>query len=386
MRKPDYAGGGIANLMASLIGGLGGTPGQCGQLDMLGWAEVAAFRNIVLVVLDGLGHDWLLRQTVAPWLRKHLRGSMTSVFPSTTATAVTTFLTGEPPQQHGLTGWHIYFRELGTVLAVLPGRARYGGVGLGDAGISAQRLFNHVPLCDRLTVRCHVLSPAHIAHSDFNLTHLGQAHLWPYRGFDTMLEIAASVARQDRDRKFIYAYWPDLDAVGHTEGMNSAAAAEQLRLIDDALSRFAGELAGTDSLLIVTADHGQIDTRPEDRITLDDHPELSDMLALPLCGESRVAYCYVRPRRLADFEHYVTDRLGHAAEMVPSARLLEEGWFGPGVPHPALADRIGDYTLIMKGHHVIKDWLPQERRHELIGVHGGVTDEEMLVPLAALGT
>ena len=64
-----------------------------------------------------------------------------------------------------------------------------------------------------------------------------------------------------------------------------------------------------------------------------------------------------------------------------SERLIEEGWFGPGEPHPKLKDRIGDYTLVMKGNWTIKDWLPGEKRYRQIGVHGGVSADEMIVPL-----
>ena len=52
-----------------------------------------------------------------------------------------------------------------------------------------------------------------------------------------------------------------------------------------------------------------------------------------------------------------------------------------GLPHPRLHERIGDYTLIMKEKAVIKDWLPGEPRYVQIGVHGGVTAQEMYVPL-----
>lgn len=381
MRRPDYQGGSIANLMASLIAGLGGGRVACPPALLLEPGEIAAFRNVILLVVDGLGLDRLQAHAEAPWLQSHLRGSLTSVFPSTTASAVTTFLTGDPPQQHGLTGWHMYFRELGAVLAVLPGRPRYGGVGLGDAGVAAASLFDHVPVFDRLDVRSHVLSPAHIAQSDFSLAHLGRAQLNPYRGLEVMLSIAASLAREDAHRRFIYAYWPELDATGHKKGCASAQAYAELAAIDRAMARFAHAIAGTDTLVVLTADHGQIDTLPADWLSLDDHPQLADMLVLPLCGESRLPYCYLKPGRNADFERYVAHELAAVADAAPSAELVADGWFGPGKPHPRLLDRVGDYTLLMKNHYVLRDRLPFESRHEMIGMHGGVTDEEMQVPL-----
>ena len=67
-----------------------------------------------------------------------------------------------------------------------------------------------------------------------------------------------------------------------------------------------------------------------------------------------------------------------------SEALVEAGWFGPGAAHPNLRSRIGDYTLLMQGGATVKDWMPGERRHTMIGVHGGASAEEMLVPLVMI--
>ena len=108
------------------------------------------------------------------------------------------------------------------------------------------------------------------------------------------------------------------------------------------------------------------------------------MLAQPLCGERRVAYCYVRPGCHADFERYVAAKLGKHATLHRSSDLIAQNWFGPGAPHPRLAERVGDYTLVMKDSYALKDWLPNEKRHVHIGVHGGTSDDEMYVPLIML--
>ena len=382
---PDYEGGGIANLMASLIEGLGGTHEGLPVATLLGPAEPPAYRNVVLLVLDGLGDNLLRASTEATWLNRHRRGRLTSVFPPTTATAITTFLTGEPPSRHGLTGWHMYFRELGSVVAVLPCRPRFGGAPLGEAGVSVAKLLDHVPLYDRLAVPSHVLSPAYIAESDFNRAHLGSAALHAFESWQDLLNQVSQLAREPGSGRFIYGYWPKLDGLGHEQGIGSESVKEHLAMLDEGLAALAGELAGSGTLLVVTADHGQIDTTDADRICLDDHPELARTLALPLCGESRAAYCYVRAGMEAAFETYVNDRLEHAATLHRSADLIAQGWFGPGEPHPLLHERAGDYVLLMKEHYVIKDWLPQERRHTLVGVHGGATADEMYVPLVVAG-
>ena len=135
MPVPDYKGGSIVNLMASLEIGLGGDPPRYPPCRLLDPVRVAARRQVLLLVIDGLGFNYLLGHAGAACLNRHVAGGLTSVFPSTTTTAVTTFLTGDAPQQHGLTGWHMYFQELGAVMAVLPGRPRFGGCALGEAAI-----------------------------------------------------------------------------------------------------------------------------------------------------------------------------------------------------------------------------------------------------------
>ncbi len=381
MPLPDYLSGSIVNLMASLIEGLGGAPTGYAPLSALPPQEIGEYRQAVLLVVDGLGCDFLARRAKRSRLGPLNRARLTSVFPSTTAAAITSFLTGTAPQQHGLTGWHMYFRELGSVLAVLPGTPRYGGVPLKQAGIDVGRLFAHGSVFDRLPLPGYVVSPRRIIHSDFNLAHQGKSELRPYDTRDDFFLTLARILRHGPDRKFVYAYWPELDRISHEAGTLSAEADWHFASFEEGFHRFLDYAAGTGTLVVVTADHGFIDTDPSRTIDLEDHPELADCLVLPLCGERRVAYCYVKPDRRECFESYVGSELGHCAELWRSAELMERGYFGLGVPHPGLLGRIGDYTLVMKENYVIKDWLPGERRHAQIGVHGGVSEAEMWVPL-----
>ncbi len=378
---PDYGGASLVNLMQSLAVGLGGEGLGYRALRELPVEEVAAAQHVVLLVVDGLGYSRVVEQVPDGCLRGHLRGRMTSVFPSTTATAITAFLTGLAPRQHAMTGWHMYLRELGAVLAVLPGRLRGAGVVPNNGESLARRLYGHVPVFDRLRVTSHAVVPQWIAHSDYNTAHLGQARVLPYDTLEGMFEQCSIAAQSGTGRGYTYAYWPRLDMLSHEHGAHSEPALAHLRELDEALERFIDRMRGADTLVIVTADHGFIDTTAEDRIDLADHPDLADCLRLPLCGEPRVAYCYLRPGRADMFERYVRDALAGKADRYPSLALIEQGWFGPGASHGELEARIGDYTLVMRDRYVIKDWLPLEKRYTHIGVHGGISAEEMRVPL-----
>ncbi len=385
MALPDYQGGSIVNLMASVIEALGGpAPGLYPRLRDIDTDAWRASRSLLLLVIDGLGYEHLQRAGRGD-LARHLRGRLTSVFPSTTATAVTTFLTGLAPQQHGLTGWFMYFRELGSVLSVLPFTARCGGAPLGRF-IDAGELLGACSLAPRLPLRMHVVAPRRIMHSDFNVAHTNGAQR---HGYDTLAEMFRVLTQLLRapggERQYLYAYWPELDALAHQHGIASAPVAAHLAELDAAFGQFLARIAGTDTTVIVTADHGILDAGAGRVIELDAHPQLARMLQLPLCGERRVAYCYLQPGQGAAFEDYVASELAPYAECHDSAALVAQGYFGLGEPQARLRERLGHYTLIMRDNYAIKDWLPGERRHVHLGVHGGLSAAEMFVPLIVAG-
>jgi len=146
------------------------------------------------------------------------------------------------------------------------------------------------------------------------------------------------------------------------------------------------KIAGTSTLLLITADHGFIDTTPERMIKLHEHPVLQDCLSLPLSGEPRVAYCYVHPHRSQIFVDYVREHFSQSMDLFESQALIDQGAFGLGDAHPQLAQRVGDYTLIMKDNYVIKDWVAGEKPFFQYGVHGGTSELEMQVPLIVLAS
>lgn len=381
MIQPDYRGGGIVNLMRSVADACGAAPLPYAPLRGLDAATLAAARNIVLLVIDGLGFKHLQKAGAGGALHEHLHSRLTSVFPSTTASAITTFFTGLAPQQHALTGWHMYFSELDSIAAVLPLTPRGAGEYAAQPGELPRRLFGHVPLCDRIARRAVVISPRYIAGSEFNTYHAGRAEIRGYKGLAEMFVRIEAAVREEQGPAYIYAYYPEIDSLSHVHGVGSPQVASHFAELDEAFGRFIAATCGTETLLIATADHGFIDSPPERLIELEHLPQLAAMLSRPLCGERRVAYCYVKPGAAAEFESCVRENLSDCAVPFLSESLVEGGWFGPGAPDPRLRGRIGDYTLVMQENWTIKDWLPGEKHYAQIGVHGGVSADEMFVPL-----
>jgi hypothetical protein len=59
---------------------------------------------------------------------------------------------------------------------------------------------------------------------------------------------------------------------------------------------------------------------------------------------------------------------------------VDAGLFGPGTPHPEIFNRIGDLIVAAKGSAY---WWWAAKENPLIGRHGGLSADEMLVPFLA---
>src|SRR5918999_5564525 len=117
--RPDYSGGSLVNLMSSIVAARGGKALHS-PLRNLRTEELRAARNLVLLIVDGLGDNYLMRRGAGGELARRRRASLTSVFPSTTASAITTSYTARTPLEHGLTGWFTYFGEAGRGFGARP--------------------------------------------------------------------------------------------------------------------------------------------------------------------------------------------------------------------------------------------------------------------------
>lgn len=373
MLRPDYSGGGFVNLIASLAEARGGRPRHA-PLGALPAEELRAATNVIFMIIDGLGDNYLLANGAGGTLSRHRRGTISAVFPSTTATAITAAFTGATPIEHGLTGWYTYFSETACVAAPLPFVRRGDKAPL---GVPPGRLFVEPPFFDALADRVIVVTWKVIVDAIYNAFHCGRAERRSYDSLEGLVEQTVAAAKSGPERKFIYAYWPEFDSLSHQHGVGGAAVLAHFKALDRALGELLRRLEGSDTILVVTADHGFVDVPPADAIDL---PEsLAAQLRFPLCGERRIAFCHVHDRK--SFIERAQETLGSRADIRPSWELVEEGWFGPGRPHPRFAERIGDVALIMRGFGTVKDRVPGEKPHAFIGDHGGPSEDEMRIPL-----
>lgn len=378
--RPDYDGMSIVNLVSSLVAGLGGAPAHS-PCPALPADEIARYRNVVLMVIDGLGYRFLQQQP-SNLIAEAMLARLTSVFPSTTASAITSYLTGLTPLEHGLTGWFTYLRELGSIATVLPFRPRHGGPTYSAMGVDPARLFRWPNVFEQLHATSAIVTPHYLAESDYSRSTAGPASRFPYRDLHGYFEAIEAALRTPAQRRYVYAYWPELDSLCHRHGTRSAVVTAHFEDLCTGLRGFLSTHRTDDTLILVCADHGHIDTAADRTVELNAHPELARCLAMPLCGEPRAAFCYVHADAAAQFERYVTCELAEQCQLLTRNDLFDSNLLGSGRRHLEIDHRVGDYLLLMRDNWVIRDRLPGEEKLVQIGVHGGLSDEEVFVPLA----
>lgn len=376
--SPDYDCS-IVNLISSVAGRHAPAAHLYPPLPLLADA-CCDQRPVVVLVLDGLGYQFLQRFPDSV-LYRHCVQRLTSVFPTTTATAVTALALGVPAQQHGITGWFTYLRELGSVVMPLPFMPRGGGAGYSDLGLAASVMLDANALLPRLDRAVQVSSPSNIADSAFSQAICGRSvDRVPHQNLQQLFEGLAQGVQQ-RGAPLVWGYWSELDALAHQYGCQSAEVERHFLELDQYFGRWLQQIAGSDALVLVTADHGLIDVDPQQQLQLEQHPQLLQMLRLPLCGEPRAAFCYLRPDAQSDFEQYMAQYFAGLFDVVSSEQLLEQQLFGRGDPSPRIRERIGDVTVLAKQQATISDRLLQESPFSQRAVHGGLSAQELYVPL-----
>ncbi len=332
-------------------------------------APVSHARQLVLLVLDGLGWEQLeARRPMAPTLAGAVGGPITTVAPSTTAAALTSLTTGLPPAVHGVVGYRV--RADGGVLNVLSWRT-----GAGDARqqVPPRRFQPYPPFPRQHGVRTPVVSRSDYAATGFTAAHLAGSDL---RAWHTASGLAVEVRRLlERGERFVYAYYDGVDRVSHACGLGEHYEAE-LRSADRLVADVLAALP-PGAVLVVTADHGQVEVGPSVEVL---GTEIMDGVVL-LSGEGRFRWLHTRPGAAPDVAAASAEAYGHVAWVRTLEALVDEGWLG-GEPVPAVAERLGDVALVPFAPTAFLD--PADTGEQrLVGRHGSLTAAEMLVPLLA---
>lgn len=401
LQVPVYDGFSIMNVPASICAWLGlkgwQTPALNGQITA---QFPRTYRQVIQIVIDGLGLDLLQRSTREVcrenerWQSLVESGSLvalTSITPSTTSAALTSFWTGKAPAQHGITGYEMWLRDYNLAANMIthtPAYFQSAPGSLVQTGFDPRQFLGVEtlgPFLKQHEVQTFVMQHKSISGSGLSTMLFADTAAVPFRGlqdmFITLQELAAERSQQKR---FIYAYWADLDELQHIYSSTDIRVKQELRSIQHALGRLVDHLrrvGNGDTLVLLTADHGQVITGVNDSSVVQHYPELIDCLHMMPTGESRLPYLYLRPGQEAKVRQLIEQYWPGRFLVLRSEEALQLGLFGPAPYHTEILSRLGDLVLIARENAFLY-WPLKENR--LVGRHGGMHEKEMFVPLLML--
>jgi hypothetical protein len=327
--------------------------------------SVGGAERFVVMVLDGLGWEQLRdRPHAAPTLHAMEGGPVTSVAPTTTATALTSITTGTAPGRHGVVGYRVHVGE-GSVMNTLRWTTSAG-----DArDVVPPEQFQPLPaFAGRPTpavIRAEFLT------TGFTAACMRGAELHGWRVPSTLVVEVGRLT--GNGAQLVYCYYDGVDRVAHSYGLAEHYDAE-LRATDRLVADVIDALpAGT--ALLVTADHGQVDVGAA---TI---PVAADLMAdtVLLSGEGRFRWLHVAPGRVDDVVARARDHYSDVAWVATRDELVAAGWFGSD-PSPAAVARLGDVALVPFAPVAFQD--PADVGEiTLVSRHGSLTPAEMWVPL-----
>lgn len=360
---PDYDNS-ILNITNSILKYYGAKPHHA-TLPMLDKELAKKYRNVVLFLVDGMGSEILKKHSEnAKLLMKYQKDVLTSVYPSTTVAATTSILTGMAPIETGWIGWFQYIKEEDKSVIFFYNQDFYNFDHKFDYNISEK----YVPVVN-------VYTQIKDSRSDVNTEEIFPEFREPkHNKFIRICETIAEKTKQPGEN-YIYAYWEKLDSFMHKEGPGAQKIADHVKEIDEGF-KYLQENIADDTLLILTADHGQIDI---EEIQIHDYPDLLETFTHEPSVETRTTAFFIKDDKKEEFEKAFLKHFRDKFILMTSEEFIESHLLGFGKPHPKIREFLGDYVALAIDKYVfrmLKGDMPPFK-----GQHAGLTKDEMLVPL-----
>lgn len=361
---PRYGNGALTDLMPWVLGASLGAAGEPARIPSWMADHDPYVRQRVVFVVDGLGWNQLLqRDSIAPTLAGLASTVITSVAPTTTATALTSLTTGMCPGEHGLVGYRM---DMGSsVMNTLRWGDERGDLRRTHAPADVQ------PCVPFMGVKVPVVSKAELEDTGFTEAHLRGSLPRGWRVASSIPVIIEQLLTAGEP--VVYAYYDGLDKVAHERGFGPHYDAELRacdRLVADIMTSLPRGVA-----LYVTADHGQVQVG--DNVI--EQPGAVMACVARQSGEGR--FRWLHARRGAERELFAACDGAHSdvAWVVTREQVLDEQWFGPLV-RPAALRRLGDVALVARNDVTFDD--PADGGHFVLQCrHGSMTRAEVEVPL-----
>jgi hypothetical protein len=400
---PYYQGLSLLNIPSSICRWLGAPDLTSSPLppEIIHFFGEGKARRVVFVLVDGLGlhqfQEWLRLHPNQGWswiAQDGLLAPATSVVPSTTSAALTTLWTGRSPAEHGTVGYELWLKEYGLVANMIrQNPASFEGGG-GPAGNLSSAGFNPETALPWPTLGTHLASNGvnsyafqhiSIARSGLSRMFLKDVNLLPFFSYNEMwINLRSLLESAREDRLFAWVYWGDVDLFGHIYGPEDERFLAEFTGFNQGFQEYfldkLSQRARQDTLIVLMADHGMIHTPHYLQYHLHQHPNLLKRLHILPTGEHRLFYLHPRPGQVEPVREYIQHTWPGQFKLLDSDYAVEKGLFGPGPIHPGLIDRVGDLIGIAQAQAYL--WGAAKENH-LLGRHGGLSAQEMLVPFAA---
>jgi hypothetical protein len=347
--------------------------------------------KVFLMIVDGLGYNRFLTHVknhggvLAELAEKGVSKPLTSTFPATTSTSLASIFTGLSPAEHNLLGYLMFSREYGCVFNTLDMKPIFGySSHVEIAKDFARKMKPWMPELQEHGVRTLVATKGSIVGSGLSRVTHADTEVVPYM-LDSEMMVKCKKALEQHGRVFLMLYYSGIDTLEHRYGPNSEEVTSEIQAFEYHLNSFLSKLSDAtkkQTLIILTADHGVSETNKVYYVK--DYPEITNSLLLPPVGDSRAAFLFSKPRQSENLKNaFETDVDGF--KLVPSKELIDKGAFGSTEDSTLLEAAVGDFTALSKGANALQyPYFDDDRTREQRGGHGGMTAEEVVVPLLSV--
>lgn len=364
--KPDFENS-VLNISSSLAKFLG-KENNYKTLSTLDESLAKGKKNVVFLILDGCGINPInINLSEDCFLRRNIRQTLTSVFPSTTTNATTTYRTALPPIEHGWFGWSVYFEGLGRAVDVYMGRDSYTGEEIDKNFVSSTLPTKSFYADVKSEYEINRVVPSYFKDEI-------KSNLFAFNGLEEMFSQIKNVCEKE-GKQFVYAYCPEPDSTMHEYGVSSAQAKKLIEYLNSNIERLVEQCK--DTLFIVSADHGQVDI--DGYVEMYKDKTLLSFMQWPFYLEPRAIGFKIKEGKEEEFEKYFSSTYGDNFVLFRTKQLLEENYFGGRGDYEKM---LGDYIGVCYTH---KQALFKEDSHRFKGHHTSLT-EEMEVPLIIVET
>lgn len=342
--------------------------------------RIGKHKHYLFVLIDGLGTNHIGILPKNGFLEKQLAGEMKSVFPSTTATALTSFASCLWPSDHGIVGWNTHLPDRGITILPLKASERISRSPVRRYGFSLSSIINAESVFPKLATDNRLFIHKKLRSGEF----AKWAHpAMPRSGYENLNQVVkrlVAASKKNIDPSFTYLYIDDLDSMSHKNGWDSGRVNSLVEKIDGILKNLREQLP-SDTRMVVSSDHGHINIPENRHRILKSDNRLFDYLQVPPSGESRMPIFHVIEGKEQEFLDEFESQYGEAFLLLTPDDVEQSRLLGPGPLSPITRERLGSWIGITAEADAI-EFVPAGRKSNgNSGMHGGLSEHEMRIPL-----